>query len=87
MKIVLATQFEEMVRAKVVSGLYSSASEVIHNAPRTMHEHHQVQIAKVADLRQDIHDGLDSGPAVDWNPDEIKLSGRARRATKVENAA
>ncbi|ATQ77858.1 type II toxin-antitoxin system ParD family antitoxin [Massilia violaceinigra] len=78
MKIVLAPQFEEMVREKVVSGLYTSASEVVHDALRLMHEHDQVRIAKLAELRHDIQAGLDSGPVVDWDPDEIKLSGRAR---------
>ncbi|MCY0910820.1 type II toxin-antitoxin system ParD family antitoxin [Massilia antarctica] len=87
MKIVLAPQFEEMVRAKLASGLYASASEVVNDALRLMNESDQVPVAKLDQLRQDIRDGLDSGPVVDWDPDEIKRSGRARLAAKVENGA
>ena len=34
-------------------------------------------------LRRDIQDGLNSGPATAWDPDEIKQAGRNRRAARA----
>jgi antitoxin ParD1/3/4 len=83
MNINLTPQLEEMVRQKVTSGLYTSASEVVREALRLMDEKDQLRVAKLGQLRQDIQEGLDSGPAVAWDPDEVKKGGRARRAVKV----
>ena len=33
-------------------------------------------------LRQDMGEGLDSGPATPWNPDEVKQEGRKRQAVR-----
>lgn len=85
MNINLTPQLEEMVRQKVTSGLYTSASEVVREALRLMDEKDQLREARLCQLRQEIQEGLDSGPAVEWNPDEVKRSGRARRAAKVES--
>lgn len=87
MNINLTPQLEEMVRQKVTSGLYTSASEVVREALRLMDEKDQLREAKLDQLRQEIQEGLDSGPAVEWNPDEVKRAGRARRAAKVESGA
>jgi antitoxin ParD1/3/4 len=83
MNINLTPQLEEMVREKVSSGLYTSASEVVREALRLMDEKDQLRVAKLGQLRQAIQEGLDSGPAVDWNPDDIKRAGRAKRAATV----
>ena len=45
-----------MVRDKVKSGLYTSASEVIREALRLMAEQDSIRQAKLDLLRQDIHD-------------------------------
>jgi antitoxin ParD1/3/4 len=83
MNINLTPQLEEMVRQKVTSGLYTSASEVVREALRLMDEKDQLRIAKLDQLRQAIQEGLDSGPAVELDSDDIKRAGRARRAAKV----
>lgn len=62
MNINLTPQLEEMVRAKVSSGLYNSASEVVREALRLMEREDQVRAATLAQLRQDIQQGIDSGP-------------------------
>jgi len=36
----------------------------------------------IESLRRDIQDGLNSGPATAWDPDEIKQAGRNRRALR-----
>lgn len=83
MNINLTPQLEEMVRQKVVSGLYTSASEVVREALRLMDEKDRLQLAKLAQLRQNIQDGLDSGPAAAWDAAEVKREGRAKKATKT----
>lgn len=82
MNINLTQQLEEMVRQKVTSGLYTSASEVVREALRLMEEKDRMQNAKLAQLRQDIREGLDSGPANAWNPAEVKRQGRTKKAAK-----
>ncbi len=83
MNINLTPQLEEMVRTKVTSGLYNSASEVVREALRLMDEKDRLQAAKLDQLRQDIQEGLDSGPATAWSPEEIKRAGRIKRAAKT----
>ncbi|WP_426177546.1 type II toxin-antitoxin system ParD family antitoxin [Massilia sp. TWR1-2-2] len=83
MNIDLTPQLEEMVRQKVDSGLYTSANEVVHEALRLMDEKDQLHVARLDQLRQAIQEGLDSGPAVELDADEVKRAGRARRAAKV----
>jgi antitoxin ParD1/3/4 len=76
MNINLTPQLEDLVRQKVASGLYSSASEVVREALRLMDEKDRLLGAKLDQLRQDIREGLESGPAAPWDPDEIKREGR-----------
>ena len=83
MNINLTPQLEEMVRQKVNSGLYTSASEVVREALRLMDEKDRLRAAKLEQLRQDIQEGLDSGPAAAWDAEEIKRQGRAKRAAKT----
>jgi antitoxin ParD1/3/4 len=87
MNISLTPQLEEMVRQKVMSGLYTSASEVVREALRLMDEKDQLQAAKLDQLRQAIQEGIDSGPAVELDADDVKRAGRTRRAAKVEGGA
>lgn len=83
MDIDLTPEFEEMVRRKVSSGQYTSVSEVIREALRLMEEQDRLQAIKLDRLRQDIQDGLNSGPARAWNSEEIKRAGRKRRASRA----
>jgi len=83
MNVNLTPQLEDMVRQKVASGLYTSASEVVREALRLMEDQDQVRAAKLARLRQDIRDGLNSGDPTPWNPEEIKREGRKRRAARA----
>jgi antitoxin ParD1/3/4 len=87
MNINLTPQLEEMVRQKVTSGLYTSASEVVREALRLMDEKDQLRVAKLDQLRQAIQEGLDSGPAIELDPEEVKRAGRERRAAKAGSGA
>lgn len=76
----LTPQLEEMVRQKVSGGMYNSVSEVVREALRLMDAQDRLQAVKLEQLRQDIHNGLESGDPTPWNPEEIKQAGRNRRA-------
>ena len=79
MNVNLTPQLEEMVRQKVESGLYGSASEVVREALRLMQEQDRLRAARLEQLRQDVRAGLDSGPAASWDPAQVKQQGRSRR--------
>ncbi len=82
MNVNLTPQLEELVRAKVSSGLYSSASEVVREALRLMNEQDRLRQVKLEELRREVHRGLDSGTSEPWDAESTKRQARARRATK-----
>ncbi|CAM3792012.1 hypothetical protein VA7868_03122 [Vibrio aerogenes CECT 7868] len=60
MHISLTPELEARVKAKVESGLYNNASEVIREALRFMETHEDwVRELKVAQLRQQLNTGLE----------------------------
>lgn len=79
MNVNLTPQLEEMVRSKVASGLYTSASEVVREALRLMDEQDRLRSAKLEQLRDDIRVGLASGPAKKWSAAEVKAQARTRK--------
>ncbi|MFM2124436.1 MAG: hypothetical protein RL328_887 [Acidobacteriota bacterium] len=83
MNVNLTPQLEDLVRSKVSSGLYTSASEVVREALRLMQEQDRLREAKLEELRRDVRRGLDSGPSQDWSATEIKTAARERRTSKV----
>lgn len=84
MNVNLTPQLQELVRSKVASGMYTSASEVVREALRFMDEQDRLHAAKLAQLRDDIRQGLNSGPGKAWSAEEAKREGRARRARSPE---
>lgn len=85
MNINLTPQLEEMVRRKVTSGLYTSASEVVREALRLMEEKDQVRAARLEQLRNDLQEGLNSGPATAWDAEDIKRAGRTKERGSSAN--
>jgi antitoxin ParD1/3/4 len=81
MNVNLTPQLEDLVRRKVASGMYTSASEVVREALRLMEEQDQLRAARLAQLRNDIHEGLDSGASEPWDAEATKRLGRARRTS------
>ena len=86
MNVNLSPQLEDMVRQKVASGLYTSASEVVREALRMMEAQDQLRAAKLEQLRQDIREGLESGESTPWDAEEIKQEGRQRRAARANSS-
>ena len=60
MNINLTPQLEAMIRQKVDSGLYNSASEVVRDALRLMDEKDRLHAAKLDQLRQELQEGRHS---------------------------
>jgi antitoxin ParD1/3/4 len=83
MNVNLTPQLEEMIRQKVDSGMYNSASEVVRDALRLMDEKDRLRAAKLDQLRQEIQEGLSSGPATAWDREEIKRKGRAKEPPRA----
>lgn len=83
MNVNLTPQLEEWVRAKVASGMYTSASEVVREALRLMDQQDRLQAAKIERLREDVRQGLGSGPSVAWDVGELKQKARTRRASRT----
>lgn len=84
MNVNLTPQLEELVRQKVASGMYSSASEVVREALRLMDEQDRLRASRLTQLQQDIRAGKQSGPSAAWDPRQVKRDGRARKAAKAK---
>jgi antitoxin ParD1/3/4 len=70
----------------VSSGRYNSASEVVREALRIMEARDELQSLKLEQLRRDIRDGLNSGPARPWSVAEMKREGRKLLASRRSSA-
>ena len=85
MNVNLSPQLEAMVKAKVASGRYTSASEVVREARRLMEQQDQLRLLQFEQLRRDIQDGLASPEAEAWNPKAIKAEGRSRLGAHTDS--
>ena len=86
MNISLTPQLEEMVKRKVASGLYGSASEVMREALRLLEERDRLHAMRLEELRAEIKKGLESGEATPLNIEEIKARGRKRLSAERKKA-
>jgi antitoxin ParD1/3/4 len=82
----LTPELEGLIRQKVSSGLYNSASEVVREALRLMEAEDQMRAAKLAQLRHDISEGMGSGAARPWNVAEMKREGRKRLSARTDSS-
>ena len=82
MNISLTPHLEEIVKGKVDSGLYNSASEVMRDALRLLEERDQLRALRLEELRREIQKGIDSGAATPLDIEAIKVRGRQRLAAQ-----
>ena len=85
MNVSLTNQLETYIQQKVATGMYNSASEVIREALRLMAEKDSEQAIKLAALRADLQQGLDSitaGKATIFDPSQIKARARLEQQDK-----
>ena len=83
MNINLTPQLEELVRSKVASGFYNSASEVIHEALLLMEQDDRMRVAAVARLQHDILEGNNSASVGHLDINDIKHRARDINPTYV----
>jgi len=85
MNVSLPAELEALVRQRVESGMYSSASEVIREALRLFQAYETVKIEKLDSLRQDIAKGLSdekNGRVKEVNFASLKQQGRQLLKTR-----
>ena len=77
--VALGTYFENFIRTKVEQGRYNNASEVIRAGLRLLEENE----SHLHELKMAITDGMNSGIAIDFNPQEhLKLLRRNMQMAK-----
>jgi antitoxin ParD1/3/4 len=85
MNVSLTPELEDFVSRKVASGLYQTASEVVREALRLLHERDDRQRQNLEELRVELSKGIDQArqgkvvPLTDEAIEDIKQRGRARR--------
>ncbi len=86
MNVSLTPELEHIIREKVDSGLYRSASEVVREALRLLQEQDRLRETRLEELRKEIQKGFDSGPAGPIDFGDIKRRGRERlEAAQAQN--
>ncbi|MBI5323188.1 type II toxin-antitoxin system ParD family antitoxin [Bradyrhizobium sp.] len=78
MNVSLTDELGEFVNAKVSSGRYTSASEVVREALRLMERHEQIEAAKLQWLREAYQTGLASGDAGELDLAAVKAEARKK---------
>ena len=73
--ITLGTYFDQFIQSILNEGRYKNASEVVRAGLRLLEEEEKKSIA----LRQAIKDGIDSGIAENFDPEEHLKSLKAQR--------
>jgi antitoxin ParD1/3/4 len=58
----IGPHFEKLIKEKVESGRYSSASEVVREALRLFEDHEMTRNFRLEALRRQINEGRNSGP-------------------------
>lgn len=81
MNISLTPRLEEMIREKIASGSYSSASEVVREALRLLELEDQLRSLKLQRLREDIREGIESGPPTPFDPNKLKRTARQKKTS------
>lgn len=85
MNVSLTPELEKWVQSKVETGLYSSSSEVIRDALRTLHQFEDQKLKRIEALKSEIQIGVEqlkSGDSQEFTPallSKIKQDGRSHQ--------
>lgn len=88
MNISITPELEELISAKVKSGMYNSASEVIREGLRLLKEQDELRELRMKELKKDIQKGYDSaaeGNVAEWDLKQFKGKVRARVSNGKKN--
>lgn len=86
MNVSLTAELEKFVSAKVESGRYNSASEVVREALRLLEEHDQARALQIAGFNREIGhrlDSLDRGQHVSPTDARIRLKRKSDERRKT----
>ena len=59
MNVSLSPELEQLIEAKVKSGMYNSASEVIRAGLRLLQEQDELRQIRLHELKREVREGLD----------------------------
>ena len=82
MNVSLTIELEKWVQSKVESGMYTSASEVIREGLRLLKDQDALKAIRLAELRREIQQGIDSGESTPLNMDQIIELAKQQRQTR-----
>ena len=82
MNVSLTIELEKWVQSKVESGMYTSASEVIREGLRLLKEQDTLKAVRLAELRREIQQGIDSGESTPLNMDQIIELAKQQRQSR-----
>ncbi|MGB8700425.1 MAG: type II toxin-antitoxin system ParD family antitoxin [Thermosynechococcaceae cyanobacterium] len=83
MNISLTPELEKFIADRVQSGLYHSSSEVVREALRLLQEKQMLKEIKLAELKQEIQKGKESGPSKELDIEDVIDRGKERLAKQV----
>jgi len=86
MNVSLTPELEQFVSAKVQSGRYNSASEVVREALRLLEDHDEARAAQLAEFNEEISRrlvALDRGNIVEPSEARARLRTKSERRRKT----
>lgn len=87
MNVHLTPQLDALVRSKVESGLYNSASEVIREALRLLDEQDRIREIRLEELRNALRAGIDQLDRGEGSPLDVEKVIERGRAKLAEQRA
>ncbi len=78
----IGKHYEGFIKELVESGRYSTASEVMRDGLRLIEEREERRKAKLDALRAEIRKGLESGPAEDFDVEDILAEAKRRKSAR-----
>ncbi len=85
MNVSLTAELEKFVNAKVESGRYNSASEVVREALRLLEEHDQARVRQLAEFNQELGrrmEALDRGQHISPSNARARLKHKSEQRRK-----
>lgn len=74
--VALGAYFENFIQSRIAQGRYNNASEVIRAGLRLLEENE----SRLLELKAAIHEGIGSGVATDFNPEQHLKTLKSKRA-------